>query len=856
MAETAESRTPVSPNRLAEIEGLRRRGRLGEAMAACQDLLQQAPDDSRLLMLAAAINRDGRHYMRASGFLDRIVAARPSRPTTYCEAARIWRQCGNKQSAGDAYREALQRDPTCAPAHFEIAEILTEDGEIEEAIYHLELATAIDPDKLDARERLAVLLEATERGEPATALRRETMRRARRKIDQDYTRVRTPAVAAEPRTLQRHRLSWAHALLVYGTSAVGVAKFEEASDDIDAAAATYREALAVLGEAADQARSVAGLRRAFATASLAFSRCHYEMALLQERRSDKGGAIHHLEEALRAHGSLWEEAYEKLGSLISAEDGSIAAIRDRVTGYAGQPAALTAYPISRWNFARQASAWFPIVARAREALTQSDGRHIAMLATRPEDVQVSVAIACVLIARGHRVDLLWWPGLRFEGAGESAPVFDRWDETLMAREIEALAASDLPGALRLVDIRALEPVAADDAMEREAERIAALDVTRLRATGTIVSQDSPVSALRPHRQQRNLHLMRRLSTYLADATPDHLILLNGDMMESAGAFWVARRAERKVIVWERPPDRMLAIILSCNRTRADRDFTALWQADSAHELRPDRRERVLGWLSGRTGGDYRQVEPRKRHLPTEKALAALSEHGLDPARPVAVLFGDRPVPAGVSEESIVFADGKDWMLRTVAWFEEHPQWQLVIRLYAQDGPTGLRSALRERWSDLPRNVRLIESSDPKLDYVLLDAAQLGLYCTNPIGMEVAMMGIIAVAAGRPYFTDKGFTQEPRDAEDYFRQVRRALESPEAAAMTDREIELAWCFADLYIHGAPKAFPWSERNFWRDIKEEWPMTRLLSDDGIRRFGHVFAVFGGEVECRDGIIGRAG
>jgi len=121
---------------------------------------------------------------------------------------------------------------------------------------------------------------------------------------------------------------------------------------------------------------------------------------------------------------------------------------------------------------------------------------------------------------------------------------------------------------------------------------------------------------------------------------------------------------------------------------------------------------------------------------------------------------------------------------------------------------------------------------------------------------MAMMGIISVAAGRPFFTEKGFTQEARDAEDYFRLVRRAFESPDAAAMTDREVELAWCFADMYVHGAPKVFPWSDRYFWRDMKEEWPMTRLLGDDGTARFGHVFAVFGGEVECRDGIIGRSG
>jgi hypothetical protein len=327
--------------------------------------------------------------------------------------------------------------------------------------------------------------------------------------------------------------------------------------------------------------------------------------------------------------------------------------------------------------------------------------------------------------------------------------------------------------------------------------------------------------------------------------------MNGDMTESACAFWVGRRAKRTVIAWNRFHARPSAVTISCNRTRADQDFAALWQSDEPHTLAPQRRERVLSWLSGRTGGDFRVVEPRKRHLPTKKALAALDEHGLDPARPVAVLFGDRAA-AGVTADGMVFGDAKSWIARNVEWFEQHPDWQLVVRLYQQDGPTGVRSALRERWPELPRNIRIVESSDAKLDYHLLELAQLGVYRINPIGLEMAMMGIIAVAAGRPFFVNKGFTQEARDEDDYFRLVRRALDSPEAAAMTDREIEFAWCFADVYLHVAPKPFPWSDRYFWRDI-EECPMSRLLTAEGEARFGWVFAAFAGDFTFRDGIVG---
>jgi len=327
-------------------------------------------------------------------------------------------------------------------------------------------------------------------------------------------------------------------------------------------------------------------------------------------------------------------------------------------------------------------------------------------------------------------------------------------------------------------------------------------------------------------------------------------------MESGCAFWAARKAGCPVVVWERCLDRASAVIVSGNRTRADRDYTGLWKADEPHDLTPARRERAMAWLANRSGGDYRLVTPRKHYVPAPQSFRALADHRLDSVRPVAALFGDRAADGEAPRDGDVFPDSKTWILRNIEFFALHPEWQLIVRLYPQDGPSGVRSALREKQADLPRNVSFVESSDPKLDYQLLEVAQLGLFRTNPIGLEIAVMGVIAVAAGRPYFCGKGFTRDTADDEAYFRTVRRALESPDSMAMTDREIELAWCFADMCVHAAPKAFPWSARNFWRDMTEDWPLARVLGDAGRLRFGATFAALGGEVTLPDGVVGDVG
>lgn len=856
MATTANPKPGETWDSVAAVEALRRGARLSEAMAACDDLLRRAPDDPGILLLAATIRRDRRQYAEALTYLDRVLTVSPREARICRDAARLRRQCGNKAGAKAAYRMALACDPAYAPAHCELAELHVADGQADDAIYHLEIAIAIDPGRLDAREQLAALLEANGRGEEATGLRRETMYRARRLIGETYTKIRTPAASASPRALQRLRLSWAHALLVYGTAGIGVAKHEEAEGDTDRAVAAYRETLETLSDGADQARVVPGLRRVFTTATLAFSQCHYELALLHDRREEPYWAIHHVEEALRARGSPWDDAYAQLGTLIAAQDAPIATIRESIDRATGRRVPAAAYPITRWAFAARARQWLADATRYRDANAGRGGHRIAMVAGSPFDFQMSVAMACIHIARGHSVDLLWLPGLRFAGACDPEPAYDRWDETLMADEIESLKSADLPDGLTLIDLRTLPVLDVDGEMETTAGSLAERDCGRRRSTNTVYALTGMLDEQQRERTARNLYAMRRLAHYFAETPPHHLLAMNGDTMESGCAFWAARQAERQAIVWEPSPDRSSAISISCNETRSRRDYSELWRLDEPHELSPERRERVLAWFSSRTGGDFRVVTPRKRYAPPARSFAALADHRLDAVRPVVVLFGDRNADLEVMHEGAAFPDGLTWIMRNIEFFGEHPEWQLIIRLYPQDGPSGVRTALREKRSDLPRNVSLVESSDAKLDYRLLEVAQLGLFRTNPIGLEIAMMGVVAVASGHTQFSGMGFTRDAGSEEEYFRTVRRTLENPESIAMTDREIELAWCFADLSVYAAPKLFPWTPRNFWRDVLEEWPVNRVLGGEGMTRFGKVFSVLAGEAELPDGVVGDIG
>lgn len=839
---------------LATVEDLRRRGALAEAMAACQMLIRRTPDAPRALLMAAAISRDSQDTPRALEFVERALLTEPADPDLICEAARIRLRCGDSDGAQEAYHAALVRDPCWSVAHLGLAELHEQAGKQPDAIYHLRIAVANDPSDLDSRERLATVLGENGQMREAAALRRETLRRAHRRITEEYTKIRTPSATASPRAAQLDRAAWVQSLLVFAVSGVGLAKFLEREESLDEAIGTYRFCLRTLEEAAGQAASLDGLRRAFEAAAVAFSHCHHEMAVLQEKRDEIGGAIFHMEEALRVRGDPWEKPHAWLGAVAARSGDSITAIREVVQRYAERPLLPAHYPITRWDFGRHAAAW---VASAQEHWRgAARRRHIGLFAAGPQDIQVCVAIACVLFSRGHRVDVVWSPSIRFHAPDETDIAALRWDEEMLAREVGVFIEKGLPEGINLIAMNTIAPAPSDPEMKNVADNLARADVYRHAGTIDVDMTTQPVRGQWRWRMHRNLDVLQRMGTYAAENAPDQLVVFEGAALESAAALEAARSQGVARLTWENSADVPDAVMLAANSTPAQHDIAALWAEDAPHPMTADRRERVMAWLSANEGGDHQDIKPRGRHQPGERAQALLKELQLDVTKPVVVLFAENAAALAAPTRSAAFPKVDDWLIGTAEYFEAHREWQLVIRLHPDDSAEDAAEAanmFRRRWVELPENIRLVPSADPVNNYRLLEAAQLGLYYTDRIGLDMAVLGIQAVTPARPFFGEIGFTREAGSLEDFFRLIRIALDDPDGTAMTEQQVDLAWCFADLMIARAAKPFPWPHGRFWRSIIEDWPMERVLSEPGGGVFEEVFAILGGERKLPDGIVG---
>ena len=60
--------------------------------------------------------------------------------------------------------------------------------------------------------------------------------------------------------------------------------------------------------------------------------------------------------------------------------------------------------------------------------------------------------------------------------------------------------------------------------------------------------------------------------------------------------------------------------------------------------------------------------------------------------------------------------------------------------------------------------------------------------------------------GRPHYGGRGFTREPGSRDAHFELIERILNDPEETKITEREIELAWCYGDIYWNQIPQPYP--------------------------------------------------
>lgn len=457
------------------------------------------------------------------------------------------------------------------------------------------------------------------------------------------------------------------------------------------------------------------------------------------------------------------------------------------------------------------------------------GKRVFIFATLHYWIEHAALLGMALRGLGHRVTLAFLP-------------YANWDKkvdqyTLVQQN--AYGRGVLAKAEPWLNILPLFDSNADVEMPAElADNVAhtnQLDVQYTQQTEE-VDLDTPLYHLR---QKRNVQAARAVLAHLQEERPDIVIVPNGLILEFGAVFETARCLEIPVVSYEFGEQRQ-RLWLDRNVPVMYQDTSQMWGALHEQPFDQSQFDKIKELVSARQDATlWNNFARRWQDQPAEGEQAIRNKLGLD-RRPL-VLLAANVIGDSLTLDRQGFSGSMTrWIKRTLAFFNQRPDVQFVIR--AHPGELGMKGpsvedTVAEVMSKPPENIHIIAPDAPVNTYDLVGIADLGLVYTTTVGLEFAMSGVPVIVAGKTHYRGKGFTLDPESWDEYFEILENVLADPRAARPEEQVVQDAWHYAYRFFFNYPHAFPWHLLQVWDDVKS-WPLSRLMSEEGVQTFGKTF------------------
>jgi hypothetical protein len=148
------------------------------------------------------------------------------------------------------------------------------------------------------------------------------------------------------------------------------------------------------------------------------------------------------------------------------------------------------------------------------------------------------------------------------------------------------------------------------------------------------------------------------------------------------------------------------------------------------------------------------------------------ETGIDLSRPSIGMLTNVLWDAQLHYPANAFPTLLDWAARTIRYFAERRDLQLLIRVHPGEVSGTLRSrepfldAVRNLTGSLPPNVFVIPPESRLSTYAAMSACDSVLIYGTKTGVELTAMGIPVIVAGEAWIRDKGLTLDAKSPEHY------------------------------------------------------------------------------------------
>ena len=501
-----------------------------------------------------------------------------------------------------------------------------------------------------------------------------------------------------------------------------------------------------------------------------------------------------------------------------------------------------------YNLSRLGKSLPRAVAQAKPFIEKAPaGKNILFFATLHYWIEQAAYVSLTLAGLGHKVTLLTLPYAEWHKEMDKLTQRQRALHTRDALSpLSSLRYGSGQAFVQHTSLLDLRPAAVLPAvLKADVEEISLWDAQYTLMREEVDLGSAKDRALYDLRMKRNSFAALTALAWMQTHKPDVVLIPNGLILEMGVVFRVARYLDIPAITFEFN-DQREQIWLAQDDIVMHQNTDDLWRARSSHGLTPAKRQEIAAFEEARSGGrTYGKGTRSWQDTPAEGAGSIRDRLGLD-SRPV-VLLATNVLGDSLTLGRNVFASSMaEWIARTVQYFATRPGVQLVVRVHPGErlisGPS-MAGVVEGAAPGHPEHIHLIGPREQTNTYDLMNLASCGLAYTTTVGLEMAMRGVPVIVAGQTHFRGRGFTIDPASWDEYFESLDRLLEAPAGHRLGPEQVEAAWHYAHLFFFEYPFDFPWRLMHLWKDVAE-WPLARVLSDEGRAVFGRTLGYLAGE------------
>jgi hypothetical protein len=223
--------------------------------------------------------------------------------------------------------------------------------------------------------------------------------------------------------------------------------------------------------------------------------------------------------------------------------------------------------------------------------------------------------------------------------------------------------------------------------------------------------------------------------------------------------------------------------------------TTVWESLPWND---DMKRQILSYLKSRWSGTRDWVWFHEK--PDEAFDKFALEIGLDLTKPVIGMLTNVMWDAQLHYRANAFPNMFAWVVRTIEYFKQRPDLQLLIRVH----PAEIRGTMPSRqpivteikkvFPVLPPNVFIIPPESPVSTYAAMMRCNAVTIYGTKTGVELASVGVPVIVGGEAWIRNKGLTLDASSPEQYVEILNRLpIQAPTDVEQTTRAQKYAYHF---------------------------------------------------------------